>query len=88
MVRAIVAKWDGDYVLRVPKRYIEDNHLKIGEAVAIAEPLILQQNAVAALVRHGKDRGSLQAANNPERVPQQLHRGEAGREAGRGPTKR
>lgn len=59
-------------MLRVPKRYIQENHLRVGDVVAIEEPLILQQNALAALVRRGKELGPVVkvAANQTEQQRQ------------------
>jgi hypothetical protein len=85
MVRAIVTKWDDVYVLRVPKRYIQDNHLKVGDTVAIEEPLILQQNALAALVRHAKERGPIRTMS-PQRPPQPRMAG-SGKGGGNGAAK-
>lgn len=85
MVRAIVTKWDDSYVLRVPKRYIQDNHLKPGDVVAIEEPLILQQNALAALIRHGKEHGPVRVMVDKQlwqRTPEHTMK-----EAGNGPAR-
>ena len=87
MVRAIVTKWDDAYVLRVPKRYIKDNHLRVGDIVAIEEPLILQQNALAAIVRRGKERGPVVKTVEPAEWQRQ-HRQTNGlrKESGHGPS--
>jgi hypothetical protein len=65
MVRAIVTSSGGSYVLKVPKRYVEDNHLKVGDVVTIEEPLILQHNALSALVAYGKERGQVRSMPDP-----------------------
>lgn len=65
MVRAIVTKSGNSYALRVPKRYIDDNHLKLGDVITIEEPLTLQSEALEALVRQGKKRGPIKTIPNP-----------------------
>src|SRR5436190_1521687 len=54
MTRAIVTKSGNSYALRVPKRYIEDNHLRLGDEVEIDEPVAKQGEALAALVELGR----------------------------------
>jgi antitoxin component of MazEF toxin-antitoxin module len=46
MTRAIVTKTGNSYALRVPKRYIVDNHLQLGDTVLIDEPVEKQQQAL------------------------------------------
>lgn len=65
MVQATVTKSGNSYALRVPKRYIDDNHLKLGDTVTIEEPLTLQKKALGALVAHGKKQGKLKNIANP-----------------------
>ena len=65
MVRAIVSKSGNSYALRVPKRYIDDNKLKLGDVVTIEEPLTLQKHALEALVRQGKVRGAIKGIADP-----------------------
>lgn len=65
MVQAIVTKTGNSYALRVPKRYIDDNHLKLGDTVTLEEPLTLQKIAIENLVKQGKKRGAIKAIPNP-----------------------
>ena len=65
MVQAIVTKTGNSYALRVPKRYIDDNHLKLGDTVTLEEPLTLQKTALEALVKQGKERGPIKSISNP-----------------------
>jgi len=65
MVHAIVTKSGNSYALRVPKRYIDDNHLKLGDVVNIEEPLELQRAALSALVHQGKNQGPIKAITDP-----------------------
>ena len=65
MVRAIVTKSGNSYALRVPKRYIDDNKLQLGDIVTLEEPLTLQKNALEALVKQGKTRGAIKTIPNP-----------------------
>lgn len=65
MVQAIVTKSGNSYALRVPKRYIDDNHLKLGDTITIEEPLVLQRNAVRALVERGKKQGRVKSIDDP-----------------------
>jgi hypothetical protein len=65
MVRAIVTKSGNSYALRVPKRYIDDNKLRLGDVVTLEEPLTLQRNALEALVRQGKTHGAISGITDP-----------------------
>lgn len=65
MVQAIVTKSGNSYALRVPKRYIDDNHLKLGDTVSIEEPLTIQKNAIDALVKQGKRQGAIKSIPDP-----------------------
>lgn len=65
MVRAIVTRSGNSYALRVPKRYIDDNKLRLGDVVTIEEPLTLQKNALEALVKQGKTRGAIRGIFDP-----------------------
>jgi antitoxin component of MazEF toxin-antitoxin module len=65
MTQGIVTKTGNSYALRVPKRYIDDNNLKLGDKVTIEEPLDKQQKALAALVSHGKKHGAIKSIPDP-----------------------
>ena len=65
MVQAIVTKSGNSYALRVPKRYIDDNHLRLGDVVTIDEPRTLQQNALKAVVEQGKKYRAIKAIADP-----------------------
>lgn len=65
MTQGIVTKTGNSYALRVPKRYIDDNNLKLGDKVDIEEPLVKQQKALAALVGRGKKHGPLKDITDP-----------------------
>ena len=65
MTQGIVTKTGNSYALRVPKRYIDDNNLKLGDKVTIEEPLDKQRQALAALVSYGKKSGAIKGIANP-----------------------
>ncbi len=65
MTQGIVTRTGNSYALRVPKRYIVDNNLKLGDKVDIEEPLDKQQKALAALVSHGKKQGAIKSIPDP-----------------------
>lgn len=65
MTKAIVTKTGNSYALRVPKSYIEDNQLKLGDVIDINEPITVQQEALLALVNYGKKQGPLKSISNP-----------------------
>lgn len=65
MIKATVTKTGNSYALRVPKHYIDDNGLKLGDTVIIEEPVARQQQALAALVRRSKTHGSVKAISDP-----------------------
>lgn len=65
MTKAIVTKTGNSYALRVPKHYIDDNHLKLGDTVEIEGPLVRQQKALRALRIQAKKRGRVKAIDDP-----------------------
>ena len=65
MAQGIVTKTGNSYALRVPKRYIDDNHLKLGDKVNIEEPIVKQQKALAAIVNYGKKHGPVKGIADP-----------------------
>lgn len=65
MTKAIVTKTGNSYALRVPKSYVDDNSLKLGDVVEINEPLTRQQQALTALITHGKKQGPIKSISDP-----------------------
>ena len=65
MVQGIITKTGNSYAIRVPKRYIDDNKLKLGDIVDVEEPLTRQQRALDALISHGKKHGSIKGISDP-----------------------
>jgi antitoxin component of MazEF toxin-antitoxin module len=65
MIKAIVTKTGNSYALRVPKRYIDDNALKLGDEVEIEEPIDQQQKAIRELVQLSKKRGPIKSIKDP-----------------------
>ncbi len=51
--------------MRVPKRYIDDNHLRLGDTVTIEEPRAKQQQALNQLLLHAKKLGSIKTIPDP-----------------------
>ena len=54
MTQGIITKTGNSYAIRVPKRYIDDNNLKLGDTVNVEEPLKEQQRALDALLNHSQ----------------------------------
>ena len=65
MVQGIITKTGNSYAIRVPKRYIDDNKLKLGDVVNVEEPLLRQQQALNALINHGKKHGPIKSIADP-----------------------
>src|SRR5215469_15864249 len=65
MTRAIVRKTGNSYALRVPKRYIDDNNLKLGDEVEIQDPMSEQLSALQAVIQLGKTRGPIKGIKDP-----------------------
>ena len=65
MARGIITKTGNSYAIRVPKRYIDYNKLKLGDIVNVEEPLLEQQRALDALISHGKKHGPVQSIPDP-----------------------
>jgi len=65
MTKGIVTKTGNSYAIRVPKRYIDDNQLNLGDIVDIEEPLAKQQQALSALVSYSKKKGPIKSIPDP-----------------------
>jgi hypothetical protein len=65
MIQVTVTKTGNSYALRVSKRYIEENHLKLGDKVTLDEPLTRQQRALNELVRQAKAKGAIKGIADP-----------------------
>jgi hypothetical protein len=65
MTKAIVTKTGNSYALRVPKSYIDDNNLKLGDVVEVEAPMQKQRRALEALIMHGKKYGPVKGISDP-----------------------
>ena len=65
MVQGIITKTGNSYAIRVPKRYIDDNKLQLGDVVNVEEPLLKQRQALDALINHGKKHGAIKGIEDP-----------------------
>jgi antitoxin component of MazEF toxin-antitoxin module len=65
MTKAIVTRTGNSYALRVPKSYVDDNNLKLGDIVEIEGPLQKQRMALNALIEHGKKHNSIKGISDP-----------------------
>jgi hypothetical protein len=65
MIQGIITKTGNSYAIRVPKRYIDDNNLKLGDTVNVEEPLAKQRHALDALIKHSKKRGPIKGITDP-----------------------
>jgi antitoxin component of MazEF toxin-antitoxin module len=65
MTKAIVTKTGNSYALRVPKRYIDDNGLKLGDEVEIEEPITKQREALLAIIAASQKIGPVKAIPDP-----------------------
>ena len=65
MVQGIITKTGNSYAIRVPKRYVDDNKLKLGDTVSVEEPLVRQRQALNALINHGKKHGPIKGISDP-----------------------
>ena len=65
MTQGIITKTGNSYAIRVPKRYIDDNKLKLGDRVNVEEPLAKQQQALQALISHGQKHGPIEGISDP-----------------------
>jgi hypothetical protein len=64
MIQGIITKTGNSYAIRVPKRYIDDNNLSLGDIVNVEEPLAKQRNALDALIKHSKKHGPIKGIAN------------------------
>ena len=65
MTQGIITKTGNSYAIRVPKHYIDNNQLKLGDVVNVEEPLIKQQRALDDLISHGKRHGPIKGIPDP-----------------------
>lgn len=65
MVQGIVTKSGNSYALRVPKSYVVNNHLKLGDKVSIEEPLARQEQALKGLINQAKKYGPIKNIEDP-----------------------
>lgn len=65
MIQGIITKTGNSYAIRVPKRYIDDNQLKLGDIVEVEEPLTKQRRALNALLKHAKKQGPIKGIKDP-----------------------
>jgi len=65
MTKGIITKCGNSYAIRVPKSYIVDNQLKLGDVVDVQDPLTKQREAVDALIEHGKKHSLLKEIPDP-----------------------
>ena len=65
MAQGIITKTGNSYAIRVPKRYIDDNKLKLGDLVNVEDPLVKQQQALDALISHGQKHGPIKGIPDP-----------------------
>ncbi len=65
MVDAIVTKTGNSYALRVPKRYIDDNKLKLGDKVKVDGPMDRQRRAIDKIVRRAYLDGPIAGIKDP-----------------------
>ena len=66
MVQGIITKTGNSYAIRVPKRYIDDNKLKLGDVVNVEEPLEAQRHALDALLEYGRIQGPMTTGVEPD----------------------
>lgn len=65
MIKATVTKTGNSYALRVPKSYIDDNELQLGDTVALEDPLTLQDLALDALLAQAQQHGAIAGIPDP-----------------------
>jgi antitoxin component of MazEF toxin-antitoxin module len=65
MIEAIVTKSGNSYVLRVPKSYVTNNNLKLGDKVSVEDPLDEQKKALNQLLSHAKKHGAIKSIPEP-----------------------
>jgi hypothetical protein len=82
MAQGIVTKTGNSYAIRVPKLYIDDNKLKLGDIVNVEEPLVRQCQALDALLKHGGKHGPIKGISDPVAWQRQQRTWEDRRSAG------
>lgn len=65
MVNAIVTKTGNSYALRVPKSYITNSGLKLGDVVKIDEPIEKQKKMLDELVRMAESKKLVSSIPDP-----------------------
>jgi hypothetical protein len=65
MTKAVVTKTGNSYALRVPKGYITDNNLKLGDVVYVEDPLDRQNKALSDLMIYARRAGAVKSITDP-----------------------
>ena len=65
MTKGTITKTGNSYAIRVPKQYITDNDLQLGDIVTIEDPLEKQHKAMHALVEYGKKQAAMKGTESP-----------------------
>lgn len=65
MAEGIITKTGNSYAIRVPKSYISNNQLKLGDKVPLQDTLGAQQQALANLVRHASKTRPVPGIDDP-----------------------
>ena len=65
MIQGKITKTGNSYAIRVPKSYIVNNNLSLGETVSIEEPLVQQNQALDMLKRQAHEKGAIQSIADP-----------------------
>ena len=75
MVQGIITKTGNSYAIRVPKHYIDDNELKLGDSVSVGS-LVRQRQALNALINHGKKHEPIKGISDPVAWQREQRRGQ------------
>ena len=65
IIKGTITKTGNSYAIRVPKSYIDDNNLRLGDKVDVEEPLTKQRHVLDALIMHSQRRGPIKGITDP-----------------------
>ena len=59
MAKGTIARSGNSYVIRVPKSYVTDHGLRLGDKVDLPHPRVGQERALERLLEYAQQRGDL-----------------------------
>lgn len=63
MAKGILTRSGNSYVIRVPKSYVTEHGLRLGDKIELPQPRVGQERALERLLAYARERGDLGIAD-------------------------